>query len=344
MPWLSISPLSNSSNETVDAEALAAGVRQGQRRALAQAITLIESTSPAHRAIANRLLQALMPATGNSMRIGISGVPGVGKSTLIEVLGNHVLAEGKQVAVLAVDPSSALSGGSILGDKTRMEHLSRQPRAFIRPSPTGASLGGVARRTRESILVCEAAGFDVVIVETVGVGQSEVAVAGMTDMFVLMLLPGGGDELQGIKRGIVELADLVLVNKADGELANAARRAASDYQNALQFLQPRSAQWRVPVQTCSAMHGEGIAELWRTVLAYFDQLSRSGELVLRRGEQALEWMWRETADSLVEALKQAPAVRARVAELEAAVVAGQVPATVAAGQLIEVFLERKQPR
>jgi LAO/AO transport system kinase len=328
----------------MDPDVLAAGVRQGERRALAQAITLVESTRPQHRDMARRLLEALMPAAGNAMRIGISGVPGVGKSTFIEALGNHVIAEGHRVAVLAVDPSSALSGGSILGDKTRMERLARQPRAFIRPSPTGTSLGGVARRTRESILVCEAAGFDVVIVETVGVGQSEVAVAGMTDMFVLMLLPGGGDELQGIKRGIVELADLVLVNKADGELANAARQAASDYQSALQFLHPRSSEWKVPVQTCSALHGEGVAELWRTVLDYFDLLSSTDQLAARRGEQALEWMWRETAESLLEALKQAPTVRARVVELEAAVVAGELPATVAAGQLIEAFLEPEQQR
>jgi LAO/AO transport system kinase len=222
-----------------------------------------------------------------------------------------------------------------------MERLARQPDAFIRPSPTGNTLGGVARRTRETILVCEAAGFDVVIVETVGVGQSEVAVAGMTDMFLLMLLPGGGDELQGIKRGIVELADLVLVNKADGELANAALRSASDYQNALQFLHSRSAQWRVPVQTCSALHGERVSEVWQTVVDYFAVLSRYNRLAVRRGQQALDWMWRETADSLVESLKQAPSVRIRVAKLEAAVCAGELPATVAAQQLIDAFLERR---
>jgi LAO/AO transport system kinase len=328
----------------MDPDALAAGVRRGERRALARAITLVESTRPEHRGRANRLLENLMPVTGKSMRIGISGVPGVGKSTFIEALGNHVVAEGHRVAVLAVDPSSALSGGSILGDKTRMERLARQARAFIRPSPTGATLGGVARRTREAILLCEAAGFDVVVVETVGVGQSEVAVAGMTDMFVLMLLPGGGDELQGIKRGIVELADLVVVNKADGELASAAVRAASDYQNALQFLKPRSAQWQVPVQTCSALHGERVAEVWQTVIDYFAVLSKNGRLASRRGQQGLEWMWRETADSLIEALKQAPEVRVRVAELETAVVIGRLPATVAAQQLINVFMERKQAK
>ena len=243
-------------------EALADGVLDGNRRALAQAITLIESTRRDHRAAASDLLERLMPHAGGSIRLGISGVPGVGKSTFIEALGNHVIDPGHRVAVLTVDPSSAISGGSILGDKTRMELLSRRPEAYIRPSPAGKTLGGVTRRSREALILCEAAGFDVIIVETVGVGQSETKVADMTDMFVLLLLPGGGDELQGIKRGIMELADLILINKADDELKALAGRSAAEYRNALRLLHPRSANWKVEVQTCSARDGTGIAEAW----------------------------------------------------------------------------------
>jgi len=245
-----------------ESAALAEGVVNGNRRALAQAITLIESTRPDHRTAASDLLQRLMPQAGHSIRVGISGVPGVGKSTFIEALGNHVIDAGHRVAVLTVDPSSAISGGSILGDKTRMELLSRRPEAYIRPSPAGKTLGGVTRRSREALILCEAAGYDVVIVETVGVGQSETRVADMTDMFILLQLPGGGDELQGIKRGIMELADLILINKADGELKALAGRSAADYRNALRLLHPRSANWKVEVQTCSARDGRGIAEVW----------------------------------------------------------------------------------
>src|SRR5690349_10396595 len=269
--------------------ALTDAVRAGDRRSLARAITLVESTRPDHREEAAALLDELMPATGGATRAGISGAPGAGKSTFIEALGLHLVDEGHQVAVLAVDPSSTRGGGSILGDKTRMEELSRTRGAFIRPSPSGGTLGGVARRTREALLVCEAAGFDVVLVETVGVGQSEVAVAGLVDLFLLLLAPGAGDELQGVKRGIVELADLVVVNKADGALADLARHTAGDYGNALHLLRARTDGWTARVLSCSALLGEGIAEVWAAVEEYMVLARRSGGLTARRGEQARDW-------------------------------------------------------
>jgi LAO/AO transport system kinase len=323
-----------------DVAALAEGVLAGNRRILAQAITLIESTRSDHRAAASALLERLMPSAGNSIRLGISGVPGVGKSTFIEALGNHVIDAGHRVAVLTVDPSSAISGGSILGDKTRMEELSRRDEAFIRPSPAGTTLGGVTRRSREVMILCEAAGFDVIIVETVGVGQSETKVADMTDMFVLLLLPGAGDELQGIKRGIVELADLILINKADDGLADLAGQAAAEYRNALRLLHPRSPNWKVDVKCCSARDGVGIDEAWETVLRHHEMLSATGELAMRRSAQARDWMWSDVADNLVEELKSDPQVRKQLSELEAATSEGKVPPTVAARTLLEIFLER----
>ncbi|WXG53146.1 MAG: methylmalonyl Co-A mutase-associated GTPase MeaB [Candidatus Sedimenticola sp. (ex Thyasira tokunagai)] len=258
------------------------------------------------RALATELLQQLAPHTGKSIRIGISGVPGAGKSTFIESIGNHIIDQGHRLAVLAVDPSSALSGGSILGDKTRMETLSRRPEAFIRPSPSAGTLGGVTRRTRETMLLCEAAGHDVVLVETVGVGQSETAVAEMTDMFLLLLIPGGGDDLQGIKRGIMELADLILMNKADGDQEARANHSAADYIAALSLLHPRTRNWQVPVKICSALEGRGITEVWEVVGNYRDTLTASGELTERRAEQARSWMWSETADSLLTSLRKHP--------------------------------------
>ncbi|AKH21217.1 methylmalonyl Co-A mutase-associated GTPase MeaB [Sedimenticola thiotaurini] len=321
-----------------DAESLARDILAGQRRALSRAITLVESTRPDHRILANALLERLTPHAGNSIRIGISGVPGAGKSTFIEAAGLHILKQGHRLAVLAVDPSSAISGGSILGDKTRMEELSRHREAFIRPSPAGKTLGGVTRRTRETMLLCEAAGFDVVIVETVGVGQSETAVADMTDMFLLLLLPGGGDDLQGIKRGIMELADLVLVNKADGEMAATANHSASDYIHALKLLHPRTRNWQVPVKTCSALEKRGIAEAWEIVCRYRQVLTESGELAQRRAQQAKSWMWNETAESLLAALRQDQRVAQLIPRLEQAVVAGSLPPTLAAAQLLEAFL------
>jgi LAO/AO transport system kinase len=325
-----------------ETEALARGVLEGSRRSLARAITLVESTRSDHRAAASALLERLMPHAGQSVRLGISGVPGVGKSTFIEALGHHVIEAGHRVAVLTVDPSSAISGGSILGDKTRMEMLSRRDEAYIRPSPSGNTLGGVTRRSREAMILCEAAGFDVIIVETVGVGQSETKVAEMTDMFVLLLLPGGGDELQGIKRGIMELADLVLINKADGDLETLAGQSAADYRNALRLLHPRSPGWSVEVRTCSARDDVGIAEAWQTALRHQEALTASGELDLRRAEQARAWMWSEVEDSLVTALQSDPEVRRQIPALEAAASEGRIPPTIAARQLLEIFLKHHE--
>ena len=310
---------------------------QGDRRALAKAITLVESTHPVHREQAAQLLDRIMPYTGNSIRLGISGVPGVGKSTFIEAFGGHVIEQGHKVAVLAVDPTSAVSGGSILGDKTRMEALSRNDRAFIRPSPAGKTLGGVTRRTRETMLLCEAAGFDVIFVETVGVGQSETAVAEMTDMFLLMLLPGGGDELQGIKRGIMELADLILVNKSDGDQQDVASRTVSDYQMALHFLHPRSRHWQAKVQAISALKNQGVNEVWETVEEYRAALGEAGEIESRRAAQSRAWMWSETADALLSELKANQSVKSLVDPLEQDVMKGKTTPTIAARKLIDAF-------
>jgi len=325
---------------TAETAALADGVLEGSRRALARAITLIESTRPDHRAAARALLERLIPHAGNSIRLGVSGVPGVGKSTFVEALGNHVIDAGHRVAVLTVDPSSAISGGSILGDKTRMELLSRRPEAYIRPSPAGKTLGGVTRRSREALVLCEAAGFDVIIVETVGVGQSETKVAEMTDMFMLLLLPGGGDELQGIKRGIMELADLILINKADDDLKALAGRSAAEYRSALRLLHPRSADWKVEVQTCSARDGAGIAEAWEVVLHHREVLEASGQFTTRRAAQARDWMWSEVNDSLVAALQGDPEVCKQIPALEAAASEGRIAPTIAARQLLDIFLKR----
>ncbi len=319
------------------ANELAESLLQGDRRALAKAITLVESTHPVHREQAAQLLDRIMPYTGNSIRLGISGVPGVGKSTFIEAFGGHVIEQGHKVAVLAVDPTSAVSGGSILGDKTRMEALSRNDRAFIRPSPAGKTLGGVTRRTRETMLLCEAAGFDVIFVETVGVGQSETAVAEMTDMFLLMLLPGGGDELQGIKRGIMELADLILVNKSDGDQQDVASRTVSDYQMALHFLHPRSRHWQAKVQAISALKNQGVNEIWETVEEYRAALGEAGEIESRRAAQSRAWMWSETADALLSELKANQSVKSLVDPLEQDVMKGKTTPTIAARKLIDAF-------
>ncbi len=327
---------------SADGQALASRVLGGERRALARAITLVESQRDEDRSASLALLEALTPHAGGAIRIGISGVPGVGKSTFIERLGTQIIEQGRRLAVLAVDPSSALSGGSILGDKTRMETLSKNPGAYIRPSPTGGTLGGVTRRTRESMIVCEAAGFDVLMVETVGVGQSETAVADMTDMLILLLLPGGGDELQGIKRGIVELADLVLVNKADGEQAAAAQRAAADYRNALRLLRARSPDWEVPVQTCSALTGTGIEQVWQLIRRYIDQHRDSGVLAQRRGAQALAWLRSETAERLVSLISRNEAMGTLMAAMEQQVEDGSLLPSVAAEQLVAAFLKEKK--
>lgn len=317
--------------------ASAEAIRAGDRRALARGITLVESTRADHRVQAATLLEELLPETGSSVRVGISGAPGAGKSTFIEALGTYLVESGRRVAVLAVDPSSSRSGGSILGDKTRMERLARSPEAFIRPSPSGGTLGGVARRTREAMLLCEAAGFDVVLVETVGVGQSEVAVAGMVDLFLLLLAPGAGDELQGMKRGIVELADLVVVNKADGELAAAAERTAAEYAHALGVVRPRTEVWVPRVLRCSALLGEGVAGVWHAVEEHDETLRASGLLVQRRAEQAREWMWSEVTESLLDALRADAAVAGLVATLEREVVAGTTSPTAAAQRILAAF-------
>jgi LAO/AO transport system kinase len=321
---------------------LTAAVAGGDRRALARAITLVESTRLDHRDQAAGLIEALLPHTGGAVRVGISGVPGSGKSTLIEALGQEAIDQGHRVAVLAVDPSSTISGGSILGDKTRMSELGRHPEAFVRPSPTSGSLGGVARRTREALLLCEAAGFDVVIVETVGVGQSEVAVADLVDLFVLVASPAGGDELQGIKRGIMELADLIVVNKADGELADAAARAMGDLRHAVHLLRPKRPGWEVGVRTCSALTGAGVPELWADIVAGHRRLAADGGLEELRARQGLAWMWSEVTETLLERLRAHPRVRTLVPELEAAVAEGRTAASSAAHRLLEAFLERRE--
>ena len=321
---------------------LAEAVLDGDRRALARAITLIESTRRDHRSEAGALLEKLMPHTGKSIRVGISGAPGVGKSTFIEALGNYLIDKGHKPAVLTVDPSSAISGGSILGDKTRMETLARREEAYIRPSPAGNTLGGVTRRSRETLLLCEAAGFDVILVETVGVGQSETKVADMTDTFVLLLQPGAGDQLQGIKRGIMELADLVLINQADDGREELALRSANEYTHALQLLRPRSAEWKVEVKTCSARDQVGIDAAWDAVTRHQAALESSDRLAAVRAEQARAWLWSEVQDSLIADLLDKYGASHHISELENAVADGRIPATIAAEKLLDTYLEKKQ--
>lgn len=318
---------------TVAAE-LADKVLSGDRRALARAITVVESTRPDHRAETAELLDRVLPSTGQALRVGITGTPGAGKSTFLEVLGTYVTEQDTDIAVLAVDPSSRRSGGSILGDKTRMERLSRNPRAFIRPSPSSGTLGGVARRTREAMLLCEAAGATVVFVETVGVGQSEVTVAGMVDCFVLLAAPGGGDELQGIKRGIMELADLVVVNKSDGDLQAAAQRALADYQHALHLLRPKVRDWVVPALPASALEETGIEEVWGQIKAFEEHLRSVGAREQLRAEQAASWMWDEVTEQLLADFRNDPQVAARAQRLEHEVRAGTRAPTSAARDLL----------
>jgi GTPase len=318
-----------------DPEHLAARLVEGDRRALAQSITLVESTRTDHHAAAATLLDAVLARTGGAIRLGITGTPGAGKSTFIEELGGHLIAAGHRVAVLAVDPSSRRSGGSILGDKTRMERLARERHAFIRPSPSGGSVGGVARRTREAALLCEAAGFDVVVVETVGVGQSEVAVADMVDCFCLIVAPGAGDELQGIKRGIIELADVVVVNKADGDLLPAARRAMADYRQAVHLLRPKHAGWEVPVLAMSALEAAGVDEVWRAVEKFVAHLREDDALGRLRAAQAVAWMWDEIREHLIDSFRRDARVAEGWSSTEAAVRAGAISPTTAARRLLE---------
>nr|VFJ75862.1 MAG: methylmalonyl-CoA mutase metallochaperone MeaB [Candidatus Kentron sp. FW] len=313
------------------------GVLDGRRDVLARTITLVESNAPAHMAMAQEVLRQLLPHTGNSIRVGITGVPGVGKSTTIETLGLHLLKKGYKVAVLAVDPSSKVTGGSILGDKTRMEELSRDPRAFIRPSPSGGTLGGVTRKSRETILVCEAAGFDVILVETVGVGQSETTVRQMVDFFLLMMLAGAGDELQGIKKGIMELADALIINKADGNNKPRALAAKLEYNRALTYLAPATEGWKTQAYTCSATTGEGIGELWSIVEVFRKHITATDILEKRRRTQTLEWVYAMVEEYLRNSFYQHANVKDMQARIEQDVISGETPPTVAAKRLIETF-------
>jgi LAO/AO transport system kinase len=317
---------------------LAGPIRAGDRRALARAVTLVESTRADHRAQAEALVEALLPHTGAATRLGISGPPGAGKSTFIERFGLDGLQRGRRIAVLAVDPASKRGGGAILGDKTRMTELSRAPGAFIRPSPGGDGMGGVARRTRETILLAEAAGFDTVVVETIGAGQSETTVAEMTDMFLLILPPAAGDELQGLKRGIIELADLVLINKADGELLDHATRSAADYANALRLIRPRTAGWEVPVRAVSALTGAEIDTVWDDVARFRALLEASGAWSRRRAEQARAALFTEIGDGLLTQFRAAPQVTARFAKIERAVMAGTRTPADGARELLRLFV------
>jgi LAO/AO transport system kinase len=321
----------------VDVEALARDVVARDRRALAKAITLVESTRDDHRDAAQHLLERLLPRTGTAVRIGITGVPGVGKSTFIEAFGRYLIGIGKRVAVLAVDPSSARSGGSILGDKTRMSLLSAAPEAFIRPSPSGGSLGGVARRTREAMLVCEAAGYDVVIVETVGVGQSEVAVSSMVDFFLVLMLAGAGDELQGIKKGILELADALAINKADGDEVARATDAAAQYRSALNLFRHTTPNWNPPVVTVSAHESRGMDTVWSIIQEHQQKLGETGEIAQRRREQQRIWFWNVVEDGVRSRFLGRKDVRRRVAELESAVADGKLTPTSAATRLLALL-------
>ncbi|MDP3410264.1 methylmalonyl Co-A mutase-associated GTPase MeaB [Bosea sp. (in: a-proteobacteria)] len=313
--------------------ALVAALLAGDRAALARAITLVESRRPDHRRQASELIQAVLPRTGGAVRVGITGVPGVGKSTTIDALGSFLTQRGHKVAVLAVDPSSTRSGGSILGDKTRMARLAVDPAAYIRPSPSSGTLGGVAARTRETMLLCEAAGFDVVLVETVGVGQSETAVAELTDFFLVLMLPNAGDELQGIKKGIIELADMIAVNKADGAGATAARAAAAQYQAALHILAPASPLWSTPVVTISGLTGDGLDALWARIEDHRARHEAKGLIADKRHRQDVKWMWAMVEDRLKAKLRNDPALKAATPALEAAVAAGTLAPTLAADDI-----------
>ncbi|ORJ57977.1 methylmalonyl Co-A mutase-associated GTPase MeaB [Mycobacterium simiae] len=314
---------------------LATAIRGGDRAALPRAITMLESTRADHREQAQQLLLNLLPDSGNAHRVGITGVPGVGKSTTIEALGMHLIDRGHRVAVLAVDPSSTRTGGSILGDKTRMSRLAAHSDAYIRPSPTSGTLGGVAKATRETAILLEAAGFDVILIETVGVGQSEVAVANMVDTFVLLTLARAGDQLQGIKKGVLELADIVVVNKADGEHLPEARKAARELSSAIRLIYPRETLWRPPVLTMSAVEGTGLVEMWDTVERHREVLTEAGEFEDRRRAQQVDWTWQLVRDTVLDRVLSNPAVRGMRAEVERRVKAGELTPALAAQQILD---------
>jgi len=326
----------------IDVGAYAEGVLAGNRTILARAVTLVESTRADHRDLAQELLVELLPHAGGAHRVGITGVPGVGKSTFIETLGTRLTGAGHRVAVLAVDPSSSRHGGSILGDKTRMGRLAVDDSAFVRPSPTAGTLGGVARATRESIVLMEAAGYDVVLVETVGVGQSETTVANMVDCFLFLTLARTGDQLQGIKKGVLEMADVVAVNKADGEHALAARRAARELAGALRLMRRAGESWTPPVLTCSGLSGDGLDEVWETILKHRATLEATGELAELRRRQQVDWTWATVHDSLLAELRGNPAVRAVVPDLERDVREGRLTATLAASRILDAFHGRHE--
>jgi|TARA_B110000263_G_scaffold13905_1_gene11524 LAO/AO transport system kinase len=319
------------------AHELVDGVLSGDRAAVGRAVTLVESTKPDHRADARRLLDALAPHAGGAQRVGVTGVPGVGKSTFIEALGSMLTAVGHRVAVLAVDPTSTVTGGSILGDKTRMPRLSNDPSAFVRPSPSAGTLGGVTRSTRETMMVLEAAGHDVVLVETVGIGQSETVVAAMVDFFLVLMLPGAGDELQGIKKGVLEMADLIAVNKADGDNVPAARTAVRDYSSALRLTHPTSPTWNPPVMTCSGQNGDGLEDLWGRIADHRSLMTATGEWDDRRRAQRLAWMWSMVEDRLLDSLRADPAVLGLLMAAEAEVLDGLTTPSAAAERLLEAF-------
>lgn len=313
------------------------GVLSGQRSALARAITLVESSNPDHEKDAQKVLQRLLPHSGKSLRLGISGVPGVGKSTFIEAFGVSLCDLEHKVAVLAVDPSSSRTGGSILGDKTRMSNLGVHKNAFIRPSPTAGTLGGVARRTRETMVLCEAAGYDIVIVETVGVGQSEITVANMVDFFLVLMLPGAGDELQGIKKGILEIADMIVVNKADGSHLNKAKIAVQQYTRALSIVTPQSENWAPPVAHCSALEKSGLDSIWTIITDFKKALGKSGEFASRRSQQQLTWMWSIIEQELISSMKNDSSVRECLSGIETLVANGELPVRTAASELLNRF-------
>ncbi|NOT70297.1 MAG: methylmalonyl Co-A mutase-associated GTPase MeaB [Hyphomicrobium sp.] len=318
----------------ISVDTYVAGIPAGDRALLARAITLVESTNPEHGRLAQAVLQQLLPRTGNAIRLGITGVPGVGKSTTIDQLGMNLVADGKLVAVLAIDPTSKRTGGSILGDKTRMSSLAAEKNAFIRPSPSSGTLGGVTRKTRETMALVEAAGFDVVIVETVGVGQSEVAVADMVDFFLVLLLAGGGDDLQGIKKGIIELADMIAINKADGDNITRAERAANEYRGALQIFTPHGATWFPPVVTVSGLDNRGLKELWSKVVDHRAKMTATGEFATRRQQQAVQWMRDMLENRMMAALKANPQVAAELDGIEASVRQGTLLPTLAVDRIM----------